>query len=443
MYKRIIILIVFFSLSLNACFLTNNDSDNTPSKVELKKIDNQYHLYVNNKPFYVKGAGLEFGDIENLAQHGANSFRTWRTNNGNQTAIEVLDRAQKNGLMVLMGIEIGKSRHGFNYSDTAMVKSQFESVKKQVLEIKNHPALLAWAIGNELNLNNKDKKTWIAVNDISKMIHRVDGNHPTTTTFAGLTKENIDDFNTYCTDLDFLSIQMYGDIINLQKKLKETKYNGPYMVTEWGATGHWEMPSTKWGIPIEQTSTEKAHSVQERWDKAIDIDKNNCLGSYIFFWGQKQERTPTWYGLFTEQNDEIAVTDVMQKNWTGKYPENRCPEIDTVLLKNKNRFENTYLLPGEKTNFEVIARDPDSDSLKMQIEILSDIPENFREGGDEEKRPAAIFKTIKIPYSEHFSVKAPQKEGAYRIFVYITDGHKNAATANIPFYVLGNDKIKK
>ncbi len=31
------------------------------------------------------------------------------------------------------------------------------------------------------------------------------------------------------------------------------------------------------------------------------------------------------------------------------------------------------------------------------------------------------------------TLKAPDKEGAYRLFVYVTDGNNNVATVNLPF----------
>ena len=71
-----------------------SNRENRPAKVELKKNESGYHrLYVNNKEFYVEGAGLEFGNIEALASHGANSFRTWRTRNESEDALEVLNQA--------------------------------------------------------------------------------------------------------------------------------------------------------------------------------------------------------------------------------------------------------------------------------------------------------------------------------------------------------------
>jgi len=46
--------------------------------------------------------------------------------------------------------------------------------------------------------------------------------------------------------LDLIGIQMYADIINLPRYLRESGWDGPYLVSEWGATGHWEVPKTEW-----------------------------------------------------------------------------------------------------------------------------------------------------------------------------------------------------
>ena len=86
--------------------LDSNMIENKASKVTLKNTDGKYELLVNNTPFYIKGAGLEFGEIAALAKHNGNSFRTWRTEDGERSGKEILDEAHKNGLMVTMGIEV-------------------------------------------------------------------------------------------------------------------------------------------------------------------------------------------------------------------------------------------------------------------------------------------------------------------------------------------------
>ena len=110
--------------------------------------------------------------IASLAKYKGNSFRTWRTENGKNTALEILDEAHKYGLKVTKGIEVARERHGFDYNDEQVVANQLERIKLEVMALKDHPALLIWAIGNELNLRYTNYKVWNAVNDISKMIHQ-------------------------------------------------------------------------------------------------------------------------------------------------------------------------------------------------------------------------------------------------------------------------------
>jgi len=428
-----IIAIISSVLILISC---NSAKKSTAIKVELKHENGVYQLYRDGQPYTIKGAGCEFGSFQSLASFGANSVRTWRTENGKQTGQQVLDTAQKYGLTVLMGLDVARERHGFDYNNDSSVQKQLEYVKGEVLKYKDHPALLGWGIGNELNLDAKNPKVWDAVNQISKMIHEVDGNHPTTTMLAGISKEIIDEMKVRCTDIDFLCIQMYGDVINLKERIDNAGWKGAYIVSEWGATGHWEVAKTKWDIPIEQTSSEKAASIKERWLKAISANKTECIGSYVFLWEQKQERTPTWYGLILESGETTEMTEVMYEAWNGKLPDNTAPKLDSIFLDGKTRYDNVYLKPGKEYVLKVYTHDNENDELTLKGDVIPDDPTLYGQGGDKEDRAQSVDCKMNID-SKLMTVKftAPDKDGGYRIYAYVHDGKNHAATANVPFFV--------
>ena len=409
------------------------NTENTVSKVTLKHSNGKYQIFVDNVPFYIKGAGLEFGNISALAKHNGNSFRTWRTENGKKSGEEILDEAQKNGLMVTMGIEVARERHGFDYNDEKAVKEQLEKIKKEVLLLKDHPALLIWAIGNELNLRATNPRVWNAVNDISKMIHEIDPNHLTTTTLAGISKKEVNYIKERCTDIDVLSIQLYAGIVGLPKAIKDYGWSGPYIVSEWGATGHWEVPKTKWGVPIEENSTIKAANYLKRHQIAIESDSTQCLGSYVFLWGQKQERTPTWYGVFLEDGKETEAVDVMHYIWNNSWPQNKTPQIEFFHINGKTAYQNVILKTEENYIAIVKIKDVENDSINYKWEILAESTD-LKDGGDLEKRPETIKTKIVKQENGTFQFIAPKK-GVYRLFIYADDGYNHAATANIPFLV--------
>lgn len=420
-------------ITLTAFFFLPNlhaQSQSAAVKVELKmQADSSYVLYRNNQPYYVKGAGGS-GYLDRVQAYGGNSIRTWGTRNGKQ----VLDSAHKYGLTVLMGLDVARERHGFNYDDTAAVSKQLQRLRLEVMKYKDHPALLSWGIGNELNLQYKNPKVWDAVNEISKMIHELDPNHPTTTVLAGVSKPVINFIHEKVKDIDYLSINTYGGLATLPATVNNVGWTGAYMVTEWGPTGHWEGLQTAWNIAIEETSSEKAAVYKSRYEYSMNRDKKKCLGSYVFLWGQKQERTPTWYGVFTEKGEESEVVDVMQFLWSGKWPDNMAPHLYSLQLDKKRSTDNIYVKAGTTYDLLAVATDPDADKLSYRWEILPE-PKEFSEGGDFEARPKPVVNRVTSSTEGRATMKAPDAPGAYRVFVYITDGHNNVATANIPFFI--------
>ncbi len=403
--------------------------------VEIREEAGQYQLYRDGQAYFIKGAGCEFGNIAALAKHGANSFRTWRTDNGRQTGLEVLDSALKYNLTVSMGLDIGRERHGFDYDNEELVKQQFEGIKQQIIELKDHPALLIWVVGNELNLRAKNPKVWDAVNEIAKMIHEIDPHHPVATTIAGADKSDIAQVKERCPNVDVLGIQLYGKIIHLPKYLSDADWAGPYIVSEWGPTGHWESERTIWNRPIEQTSAEKRASYIERYNIAIASDPKQCIGSYAFLWGYKQERTPTWYGMFLETGEETASVDAMHYIWNGRWPEDMAPSLNAFTLDNKVATENIILEKKKKYSVQVDASNEEHQRLFYRWEVRREVTE-LSDGGDYEKSTPVLKELIVDANNHKAEILAPHQPGEYRVFVYVIDEMNNAATANIPFKVI-------
>lgn len=402
--------------------------------VRVARDGTRFVLLRDGRPYAIKGAGIDLGRIAALAAHGGNSLRTWSTGNGAKSGREVLDEAAHHGLTVAMGIEIGRERLGFDYDDEKAVAKQLEFARGEVLKYKDHPALLAWIIGNEANLNFKNPKVFDAINDISRMIHQLDPNHPTTTALAGFDAKLATLIDTRAPDLDFVSIQMYGGIVNLPRYLAEMNFRKPYMVTEWGATGHWEVGKTTWGSPIEHTSSEKAASYRKAYETVIASSDERLLGDYVFFWGQKQERTPTWYGLFLADGSTTEALDFMQFAWTGAWPANRAPRVESLRLDSKRATDNVVVAPGQRVAASVAATDPEGGKLSYSWQVVREIVVT-QTGGDPEPMPPTVRVRMDGADGANPAFIAPRQSGAYRLFVYVHDGSGSAGHANIPFYV--------
>ena len=427
-------LILFF---LSFAFIFVNGQNNKPVKVELIYKNNSWQLIRDGNPYFIKGAGGS-SYIDRLKNYGGNSIRTWSLDN----AQEVLDEAQKNGITVMLGLWVQCERHGFDYDDEVAVKHQLEAFTESVKKFKDHPALLLWGVGNEMDLQYTNPKVYDAVEDIIKMIHKLDPNHPAATVTAGFHQEVMNEILKRVPDLDIYGVNTYGDLPNTPEKIEKSGWKGPFIVSEFGPTGQWECPKTEWNQPIEETSKEKAKVYMERYQKGILNHLDKCLGSYVFLWGFKQETTSTWYGLFSKTGKESEVLDGMRYLWNGNWPVNRAPSLDSVFLDNKKPIQNIYLKYGEKYKAQVFASDPDHDKLKIEWSIYEESTDR-KTGGDVEADPTKINGCIKKVSENEILINPPRKEGGYRLFVEVYDDFNHVAYANIPFSVKPLDSTSK
>ena len=405
----------------------------TPIRVEVRKTAEGYVLMRGGEPYVVKGAGMGRDDIERFAGHGGNSIRTWSTANDYQDTRALLDEAHAHGVTVALGLSMQAERHGFDYDDADAVAAQLKTIREEVLEYRDHPAVLFWLVGNELNHSYTNPAVWDAVNQVAETIHELDPNHPVTTPISGFKPDVIAEIQARAPAVDFISFQLYGSLFGLPQRIAGIGFDEPFMVTEWGTIGYWEMEKTAWGTPTELTSSEKADVYLRGYDEVLAPLDGQLIGSYAFLWGQKQERTPTWFGMLTEAGEETETVDVMHKLWTGNWPANRTPRVDAIRLDEKSYEDSVVLEAGKSYEASFDVFDHDGDSLTFRWEVKPE-SESTKSGGDREERLPSLEGLLSDPGAPETTLTV-NDPGKYRLFAYAYDGNGHAAHANIPFLV--------
>ncbi|MBM3400078.1 MAG: DUF4038 domain-containing protein [Bacteroidetes bacterium] len=421
-----------------------------PAKVSLTQKNGQWQLLKNGQPYYIKGAGGTV-QLDLLVECGGNTIRTW----GIDEAQRILDEAHSKGLMVMLGMWMQHERHGFDYDNNLAVQKQIQHFKSVVDRYKDHPALLMWGIGNEVDLFYSNTKVWHSIQAIAKYVHETDSNHPTCTVTAGLDSLEVQHILEKAPDIDIYGVNTYGDIAGVPKNIGRFGWTGPYMITEWGPNGHWESPVTPWNAAIEQSSREKSDVYGERYVKYIKADSQHCIGSYVFLWGQKQEYTLTWYGLFTKDNKQTEAVDMLYELWNRKKPPTPTPTLHShsLLIYSMEVKAPKMLLGAASDSIRLTAGSLNTATVKPRLlrasQEESDNPRSYhiewkllaesddkKAGGDMENEAAEVSGFVKKAKDFELQFKAPRQPGAYRLFVTIQYKNK-VAYANVPFEVLG------
>jgi hypothetical protein len=400
-----------------------------PIRVEVVKTADGWQLLRGGKPYFIKGAGGTDTLVPLLVQYGGNSFREW----GPDQLADELDEAQKLGLTVTAGIWLGHKHDGFDYHNALQVKRQLDMAREVVRRYRNHPALLVWAIGNEMENDEPagDPAVWQAIEDIAAMIKKEDPNHPTMTVIAEVGGDKVSQLHKYCPDIDVVGINSYAGGPTVGERYKKAGGTKPYVITEFGPPGQWEMEKKPWGGVPELSSTEKTDWYRNTYRGSVLGEKGLCLGSYAFMWGNKREASATWYGMFLPDGSKVAAVDTMSELWTGKPVANPCPKISKLKLADGDGQVDT----GAVVHVLLDASSVNGDPIRVTWELHRD---SFQyqvaaESASAPEFPEAIIKAT----DKEAELKMPATGGGYRLYAYVRTANNGSAVANLSLYAKG------
>jgi hypothetical protein len=408
----------------------------TEKTVEVRYENGRATLYRNGLPYHIKG-GSGTQHLDKVALYGGNSIRTWNTDN----ARELLDEAQSLGLTVTLGLTIGRPYWGedFNYWNLFAVDRKIEELRPTIEEFKDHPALLMWGVGNEVALAGGQRDVvYYVINRVAKMVKEVDPNHPVITATTG---QIIGRVQYLMPDIDILGYNAFGSIEEFYNQtknyLEDDGWGRAYIFTEWGPPGHWEVAQTEWGAPLEQNTDEKLLNLDKYW-KLMNQDSMAFLGSYAFYWGSKYEITHTWFSYFSGDGLESELVNFIKSAWSGEKFERLAPRITGIKINDKVPEINLYLYSDSaysaSTYIDLLENDvPNAtDSLTYKWEIRPE-ESKFHEVSAYHYNMNALLKDEK---AELLKFNAPKHEGAYRLFVFVSNNKGYFNSYNVPFYVL-------
>ncbi|MCR9197978.1 MAG: hypothetical protein NXI04_05010 [Planctomycetaceae bacterium] len=401
------------------------------SRVLVQKTEGAFQLICNGQPMRIKGVG---GDtyLPELAAAGGNTIRTWASDKLGP----VLDEAERHGLKVCAGLWLGHQRHGFDYENPAAVQKQLKEKLAFVRQHRDHPALLMWGVGNEMEGEGNDPAVWKAVNEVAREIKRLDPNHPTMTVIAELGggENKVAAIERFCPDIDIVGINSYGGVETVGARYLKAGGTRPFIITEHGPLGPWEVGATAWGSPEEWTSTAKGEFYAKGYRANAVKRSDACLGTFAFLWGHKQETTATWFGMLLPDGSRLAAAETMSTLWTGQPPANRCPQIQSLQVQ-----PSGSLKPGTVVQATLSVSDPEDAKLEIDWVLRSDSG-TIGAGGDPQESESVVKQAV-VAQGAKATVTMPEGGGGYRLFAYVRDPDGSAAVANVTLHVAAPMKL--
>jgi hypothetical protein len=387
-------------------------------EVRIRENEGQWTLYRDGTPYFIKGAGGSF-DNRHIDGYGANSVRTWSSTE----TTSALTAVQGTVITICAGFS-------FDLLDILANPYQMKTtIIDYVYAHKDNSAILIWCIGNEVHHNRSASEfqtIFAFIDEVGSAIKAIDTAHPTMTVIA----DELDAVGYYLNHLDnidIIGINSFGSSgSTIGSRYTNLNVGKPFILTEFGPSGWWEVESSSFGAPFEPSSTSRMTMYRTIYENTVNNYKHlNCLGSYVFLWGWKNETTPTWFGMFYSDGSRLGPIETMVELWdNGSLPIdwNHIPEIGELRI---SKTDNISI--GERLTVECSAADIDGDNLIWTFELIDQL--TTIEGGYQ-NYPNSIENI-----TGNKCIILPPFQGQFRIYGIVRDGHGNAAFASIPIRV--------
>jgi len=408
----------------------------------VEKVDEEWVLQVDGNPFEIKGVTFGYDDVSNYQHHfkelqflGVNTIRTWATNENTE---QLLNVAQQHGIKVMVGIWMRHGRPGmedddsFDYlTDTTGMAVMYSTALSTVEKYKDHPAVLMWAVGNEVYLNtatDEEKKAYSELLErICGDIKKADPNHPVASVEAWTF--GMDWWSEIVPSIDIYGLNSYGPGAGyLASEMEKKGIDKPYIVTEFGVTGEWDIGAEVNGIKIEPSDREKYEAIVQGYQNWIR-PKSNSLGVYVFHYGNGNDFVAPW--LFTHYDHKTRPAYwAIREAYTGQKPDNNIPVIGTFQLPDVASKSGTWV--------PVILEVSDAE------EELLDISFHYNQRTGSRKRRNQINPLDVLGNtSDGFQIQLPEEDGPIKVYVQVTDTYNNVGIASTSTVVIDEDAKKR
>jgi len=413
------------------------------AQTTLKKEGFEWRLFVDNKPFEIKG--VTFGYDNNPAKYdsyfselnslGVNTIRLWASS---ENTPKLLDVAQAHGIKVMLGIWMRHGRPGmedddrFDYlGDTEGMEAMYTNAINKVEQYKNHPAILSWGVANEVYLNIETDEEKVAY---SKLLERIcsqikknDPNHPIISVDAWTF--GLDWWQEYVPSIDIYGINIYGGAAKyIAEEIGQRGIDKPYIITEYGVTGEWDIKAMKNGVVFEPTDQNKYDVIVHGYKEWIK-NEEKCLGVYVFHFADGDDFLATW--LLTHVNGmKRPQYWAIREAYTGKKPINMVPKIKKLLLPEEEIKSGTWV------PVELEVSDKENDKLEVSFYY------NQRTGS--RRRRNQINKLISRGNHESgFEIQLPKEHGGIKVYVYVKDSFGNVGIESTSILVYDEEAKQK